>query len=109
MWENAEARRQALLLAFFFSPPNLDINIVWVTPFLLEIPTLLPEATFIEAFAICQFFRKIGIHVASDLFDLDNGTLHRLLVGKGKFLHLAQECDDVVHTLIQQEKTFINT
>jgi hypothetical protein len=51
---------------------------------LLELPTLLPEATFIEAFAICQFLRKIGIHVASDLFDLDNRTLHRLLFGKGK-------------------------
>jgi len=37
MWENTEAWRQALLLAFFFSLPNLDINIVWVTPFLLEL------------------------------------------------------------------------
>jgi len=109
MWENTEARGQALLLAFFFSPPNFDIHIVRVAPSILELPTLLPEATFIEAFAICQFFRKVGIHVASDLLDLDNGPLHRLLVSKGKFLHLAQEGDDVVHTLVQQEKTFINT
>src|SRR4029077_17941776 len=109
MWENTQARRQALLLAFFFSPPNLDINIVWVTPFLLELPTLLPEATFIEAFAICQFFRKAALHVAADLFDRGNGALYRLLVGKGELLRLAQEGDDAVHTLIQQEKTFINT
>ena len=88
---------------------HLDIDIVRVAPFLLILSTLLPEATFIEAFAVCQFFRKIGIHVASDLFDLANGTLHRLLVDKGKFFHLAQEGDDVVHALIQEEKTFINT
>src|SRR5260370_21333214 len=109
MRENTRARRHALLLAFFFSPPNLDIDIVWVAPFLLELPALLPEATFIEAFAIRQFFRKVGIHVAPDFFNLDNGTLHRLLVGKGKLLHLAQEGDEVVHALIQQKKTFINT
>src|SRR6478736_3643301 len=108
MWENTQARRQALLLAFFFSPPDLDINIVRVAPFLLELPALLPEAALIEAFAICQFFREIGIHVASDLFDLDNGTLNRLPVRKGKCLHLTQEGDDVVHTLVQEEKTFID-
>src|ERR1700756_2153820 len=109
MWENAEARRQTLLLAFFFSLTNLDIHIVRVTPFLLECPALLPEANLLEAVAIYQFFRKVGIHVASDLFDLDNGTLHRLFVGKGKFLHLAQEGDDVIYALVQEKKTFINT
>jgi hypothetical protein len=109
MRENAEARGQSLLPAFFLSPANLDINVVRVAPFLLELPALLPEATFIGAFAICQPFREFGIHVASDLLDLDNGTLHRLLVGKGKFLHLSQEGDEVVHALVQQEKTFVNT
>src|SRR5580692_88797 len=109
MWENTEAWRQALLLAFFFSSPNLYIDIVRVAPFLLELLALLPEAAFIEAFATCQFFRKLGIHVASDLFNLNNGALHRLSVGKGELPHLAQEDDDVVYTFIQQEKTFINT
>jgi hypothetical protein len=107
--EDTEARWQALLLAIFFSPANLDVNVVRVTPFLLELPALLPEVAFIEAFAIRQFLRKVGIHVASDLFDLDDSTLHRLLVGQGKFLHLAQEGDEVVHTLVQQEKAFIDT
>src|ERR1700739_1537079 len=108
MGENTQARGQTLLLAFFFSLTNLGIHIVRVAPFLLEFPALLPEATLIEAFAIYQFFRKVGIHVASDLFDLDNGTLHRLLVGKGKFLHLAQEGNDVIYALVQEKKTFIN-
>src|SRR5882724_3784378 len=43
IWENAEARRQTLLLALFFSPFNVDINIVRVAPFLLELAPLLPE------------------------------------------------------------------
>src|SRR5439155_20524871 len=33
MWENAKARRQTLILALFFSPFNVDTNIVWVAPF----------------------------------------------------------------------------
>ena len=109
MWQNPEARRQTLLFAFLFSLLNVAINNVRVAPFFLEPPALLPETACIKAFAIRQFFREIGAHVAPDLFDLDNGALYRLLVGKGKFLHPSQEGDDAVHTLIQQKKTFIDT
>jgi hypothetical protein len=100
MRENAEARGQSLLLAFFLASPDVDVYIVRVTPLLFELATLLPEATFIGAFAICQPFREFGIHFASDLLDLDNGTLHRLLVGQGKFFHLSQESDEALHALI---------
>jgi hypothetical protein len=75
MWEDAETRRQSLFLALFFSPFNVDINIVWVAPFLLELPTLLPEAAFIETFAFGQMLGEIGVHVAPNLLDLDYRAL----------------------------------
>jgi hypothetical protein len=35
--------------------------------------------------------------------------LHRLFVSKGKLLHLAQESNEVIQTLVQEKKTFVNT
>jgi hypothetical protein len=46
-------------------------------------------ATFISCVRYLPVSREIGIHVASDLLDLDNGILHRLLSAE-KFLHPAQ-------------------
>jgi len=109
MWENAETLWQSLLFALFFSPFNFDINIVRVAPFFLELATLLPEAALVEAFAVSQVLGEIGVHVAANFFDLDYGALDRLLVGTGKLLHAMQECDDMIHTLIQHEQAFVNT
>jgi len=48
----------------------------------------------VEAFAVCQALRKIGIHVAAGFLDLGDGTLHGRLVGETEFLDAAQERDD---------------
>src|SRR6267142_4939261 len=58
MWDNAKARRQTLVLALFFSPFNVDINIVRVAPFLLELATLPPEAALVEALAVNKLREK---------------------------------------------------
>jgi hypothetical protein len=47
---DADTRWQSLLLAFFLSPLNVDVDIVRIAPFLLELSTLLPETAFVEAF-----------------------------------------------------------
>jgi hypothetical protein len=101
--DDADTLRQSLLFALFFSPFNFDINIVRVAPFFLELATLLPEAALFEAFADSQMFGETGVHVAANLFDLDYGAPHRFFVAKRKFFHTAQECDDMIHALIQQE------
>src|ERR1700704_4343274 len=100
MGDNAETPGQSLFFALFFSLFNFDINIVWVAPFFLKLATLLPETALIEAFTVSQMFGEIGIHVATNLFHLDYGALHRLLVGKGKLLHVMQKGNDVLHTLV---------
>src|ERR1700730_8010790 len=107
MWENTEARRQTLLLALLFSPFNIDINIVRVAPFLLELPTLLPEVAFIETFPFGPVPGEIGVQSAPNLLDLDYRALHRFFVAKRKLFHTAQERDDMIHTLIQQEQAFV--
>jgi hypothetical protein len=84
-------RGQPLLLSFFLAALDVDVHIVRVSPLLFKCSTLLPEAAFIEAFTVGQVFGEIRVHIAADFFDLDDGALHRILVGKGKLLHLAQE------------------
>jgi len=109
MWEKAKARRQTLVLALFFSPFNVDTNIVWVAPFLLELATVLPEAALVEALAVSKVFGDDSVHLTTDPFDLYYGALQRLLVGKRELPHAVQECDDMIHTLIQQEQALVDT
>jgi hypothetical protein len=42
---------------------------------------LLPETALVEAFAIRQSLCEIGVHIATDFFNLDNGDLERFLFG----------------------------
>jgi hypothetical protein len=79
---------------------HLDVNVVRVPPFLLEIPLLLPKATLIEAFAVGQFLGEIRIHIATDLFDFDDGALQRFLLCKGELLQVAQEREEVICSLV---------
>ena len=75
MRENADTWWQSLLLALFLAPLDVDINVIRVSPFLLKIPALFPETAFVETLAIGQSFGEIGIHIATDFLDLNNGDL----------------------------------
>ncbi len=108
MRDNAEPRRQSLLFAFFFAALDVDIHVVGVSPLLLERAALLPEAAFVQAFAISQVLGELHVDVGANLFDLDYGGLQRLLVGKRKLLHAAQDGDDMIDTVVPQEKAFVD-
>ena len=95
--------------AFFLATLDVDVHIIGVSPLLLKRSPLLPEVSFVEAFTVGQVLGEIRVHIAADFLDLDNSALHRILVGKREFPHVSQERDDVVDSLVQQEKTFINT
>jgi hypothetical protein len=46
---NADTRRQSLRFAFFFSPFNIDTDVIRVAAFLLKLAMLFPETAFVEA------------------------------------------------------------
>jgi hypothetical protein len=50
--DNADSRRQSLLLAFFLAVLDVDINVVGVSPLLFKRTPLLPEAALVGAFAV---------------------------------------------------------
>src|SRR5215470_11631110 len=95
MWQDTETWRQSLLLALLLTPLNVEVNVIRIAPLLLEVPALLPEATLINALAIRQFLREIGVHIATDFFNLDNGALKRFFLGQGQRLHSSQQGDNV--------------
>jgi hypothetical protein len=107
--EDADAWRQSLLLAFLFSFFNAQVRIVGVFQALLVAPSLLPEPALIVAFMRSQSFDEIGVHASADFFDFVLGALQCVFAKEGKLPHTAQGRDDVIDTLVQQERAFVDT
>src|SRR6266851_5185903 len=106
--DNADPWRQSLLLAFFLAAPDVDIHVVGISPLLFVGAPQLPEAAFVEAFAVGQLFAEVSVHAGANLFDLSHGALHRSLIGKWKLLHASQQRDNMIHALVQQEEAFVD-
>lgn len=102
--DNADARRQSLLLAFFLAALDVDIDVVGVSLLLFIGAPLLRKAALVVPFAIGQVFDEISVHVATNFSYLEYSGLQRLFLGKGKLLHAAQERDDVIDALVQQNR-----
>lgn len=65
MRKNANTWWQSLLLARFLAPLDVDINVIRISPFLVEISALFPETAFVETLAIGQFLGE-----ANNILDL---------------------------------------
>jgi hypothetical protein len=107
--EHTEPRRQPLLLAFFLAPLDLKVNVVRVPPFLLKFPASFPEVSFVKSLAVRQFLGEIGIQIAADLFDFDDGILQRFLLCTWELRRVVEQSHEVIYTFVQQKEAFVDS